>query len=115
MSTTPCEFGEIVIVKFFPFTNQVEFKRRPAVVISSQAYNARRPDAIMMAVPSQVHKISSFGELLIREWQEANLSKPSAIKPVLFTIEQSLILHAIGRLQAADLAALRSSISNLIG
>ena len=45
--------GDIILVPF-PFTNQKTTKKRPAVVISSQAYNGERPDLIIMAVTSQI-------------------------------------------------------------
>ena len=50
---TPFEFGDIILVSF-PFTDQSTSKKRPAVVISSVAYNAERPDLIIMAVTSQI-------------------------------------------------------------
>ena len=49
---TGYEFGDIVLVPF-PLTDQSTTKRRPAVVISSQAYHRQRPDLIIMAVTSQ--------------------------------------------------------------
>jgi len=48
-SMTPFEFGDIILVSF-PFTDQTATKKRPAVVISSNPYNQKRPDLIIMAV-----------------------------------------------------------------
>ena len=45
--------GDVVLVPF-PFTDQTEAKKRPAIVVSSQEYNDRLPDLILMAVTSQV-------------------------------------------------------------
>jgi mRNA interferase MazF len=47
--TTSYSFGDIVLVSF-PFTDQSAAKKRPAVVVSSPAYNESRPDLIIMAV-----------------------------------------------------------------
>jgi mRNA interferase MazF len=110
----PYEFGDVVLVRF-PFTNQTAFKQRPAVVISSRAYNAARPDVVIMALTSQLHSPSALGEVLVREWQAAHLLKPSAIKPVFATIEQNLILRALGALQFPDQAALRQAIAAVLG
>jgi len=48
----PFEFGDVVLVPF-PFTSQTTSKKRPAVVISSRAYNFAKPDLVMMAITSQ--------------------------------------------------------------
>lgn len=50
---TSFEFGQMVLVRF-PFTDQRGGKQRPAVVVSSSAYNQARPDIILTAVTSQV-------------------------------------------------------------
>ena len=41
-TTTGCEFGDVVLVPF-PFTDQTTTKKRPAVVVSSDAYHRDRP------------------------------------------------------------------------
>jgi len=63
----PFEFGDIVLVPF-PFTNQIASKQRPAVVVSSRAYNVDRPDLIMMAVTSQFRPSPGLGEVWLRDW-----------------------------------------------
>ena len=107
-------FGDVVLVPF-PFTDQTQAKKRPAVVISSEAYQRERPDLILMAVTSQLRPAATVGEAAVQDWQGAGLLKPSVIKPVITTIEQGLILKILGRLQEADQQALRSVISNIIG
>lgn len=109
----PFNFGDVVLVPF-PFTNQVASKQRPAVVVSSLAYNSARPDVVVMAITSQLHSTISFGEVFIRDWQIANLLKPSVIKPVFATLEQTLIIKKLGNLQKDDQAALKRSILQLM-
>lgn len=109
----PYEFGDVVLVRF-PFTNQTAFKQRPAVVISNRAYNIARPDAVIMAITSQLHSPSGLGEVWISQWQAANLLKPSAVKPVFATLEQSLILKRLGILHPSDQAALRQAIAAVL-
>lgn len=50
---TRFEFGDVVLVPF-PLTDQSAAKKRPAVVVSTAAYNAERGDVIVMAVTSQL-------------------------------------------------------------
>jgi mRNA interferase MazF len=107
-------FGDIVLVPF-PFTDQSTTKRRPAVVVSSPAYNRERPDLILMAVTSQVRPAAGIGEVTVREWQAAGLLKPSAIKPVLTTVERGLVIRRLGQLNDADREALRQAIQAILG
>jgi len=109
----PYEFGDVVLVRF-PFTNQTTFKQRPAVVISNRTYNLAKPDIIIMAVTSQVHVPAKLGEVEIKQWQSANLLKPSLVKPVLATVEQTLILRKLGVLAPPDQAALRQAIVSVL-
>jgi mRNA interferase MazF len=44
-NTTAYSFGNVVLVPF-PFTDQTASKKRPAVVVSADAYHQRRPDVI---------------------------------------------------------------------
>ena len=113
-STMPFEFGDVVLAPF-PFTNQAAFKQRPAVVVSSRAYNAIRPDVVIMPITSQIGSGSGMGEMPIREWQRANLLKPSTIKPVFATLEQRLIIRRLGILQAQDQSALRTAVATVLG
>ena len=113
-STTSYSFGDIVLVAF-PFTDQLGSKKRPAVVVSSNAYNRQRPDVILMAVTSQVRHVPGFGEVLIQEWRSAGLIKPSAVKPVLFTAEKRILLKRLGRLKEGDQRELREVIGKITG
>ncbi|MBS0432139.1 MAG: hypothetical protein JSS21_06995 [Proteobacteria bacterium] len=48
-TTTACNFGDVVLVRF-PFTDQSGQKQRPAAVVSSGAYQRNRPDVILLAI-----------------------------------------------------------------
>ena len=111
---TPFEFGDIVLVPF-PFTNQSASKKRPAVVVSAKAYNTKRPDLIIMAVTSQIKPTATIGEVIVQDWQVAGLLKPSAIKPVITTIERKLVIKKLGRLNDNDRIALQKSIKIILG
>ena len=110
----PFEFGAIVLVPF-PFTSQATSKRRPAVVASNFAYSTIRADIVLMAVTSQIRANPALGEVPVAHWQAAGLLKPSAIKPVFATLEQSMVLRRLGVLNPADQAALRAGISRILG
>lgn len=111
---TGYEFGDIVLVPF-PFTDQSATKRRPAVVISSSAYHRVRPDLIIMAITSQPPTAGALGEVVIGDWREAGLLKPSVLKPVLTTIDTALLVKKLGRLNGPDQVLLRQAIAQIIG
>ena len=111
---TPFEFGDVVLVPF-PFTNQTASKQRPAVIVSSRAYGLERPDLMLMAITSQLRSAAALGEVWLRHWQGAGLLKPSAVKPVIATLEQGLVIRQLGVLDAADQGALRTAIGQIIG
>jgi mRNA interferase MazF len=110
----PFKFGDIVLVPF-PFTSHTASKRRPAVVVSNSAYNDARPDLVVMAVTSQLRPSPTLGEVQVDQWQTAGLLKPSVIKPVFATLERALVIRQLGTLSAADGAALRRAISEILG
>ena len=112
-STTHFEFGDIVLIRF-PFTDLSTTKKRPAVVVSSADYNARRPDVVVAAVSSRFRTPAGFGELVLEEWRGAGLLAPSAVKPVLATIEKSLILWRLGRLEGSDRTSLDAVLRRLL-
>ena len=114
-NTTDYRFGDLVLVPF-PFTDQTGIKKRPAIVVSSDAYQRQRPDVVLMAVTSQILRpAGAVGEVLITEWQKAGLPKASLIKPVVTTIEKRLILRKLGELQEADRTALRQALRMILG
>lgn len=113
-STTTCKFGDVVLVGF-PFTNLQATKKRPAVVISDTAYQQGRPDVILMAITSQIRKPLAFGEYVLKDWQQAELLKPSALKPLIATLEQKQIVKVMGQLSATDQQGLQKTLQTILG
>lgn len=110
---TTYNFGDILLVPF-PFTDQPTTKKRPTIVISSDRYNQSKLDILLIAVTSQVKTPLQFGEILITEWSNAGLLKPSVIKPIITTIEQRLIIKKLGKLEATDIQALQILLQQII-
>jgi mRNA interferase MazF len=108
------EFGDVVLVPF-PFTSQTASKKRPAVVVSSYAHNETRLDVVLMAITSQLRASAAPDEVCVQGWKAAGLLKPSVIKPVFATIEQSIVIRQIGALDATDKQALRHAIARILG
>jgi mRNA interferase MazF len=50
----------------------------------------------------------------VEGWETAGLLKPSAIKPVVATIEQRLTIKQLGRLEPDDVVTLKQVIATII-
>jgi mRNA interferase MazF len=107
-------FGTVVLLPF-PFSNQVQTKRRPAVVVSNERYNMARPDIVVMAITSQIQTSASVGDASIEDWHGAGLIKPSAIKPLFATIEKAIVIKSLGTLAPADQDLLDAIIRYCLG
>jgi mRNA interferase MazF len=110
----PYRFGDVIVVPF-PFTDQTATKKRPAVVVSSEAYQRERPDLILMAITSQSRPAPTVGEAAIAYWQMAGLLKPSVIKPLLTTLETGLVIRRLGTLHPDDQENLRQVLGAILG
>jgi mRNA interferase MazF len=68
-----------------------------------------------MAITSQMRVGATSDEVWVESWKAAGLLKPSVIKPVFATIEQSLVIRQLGALDATDKEALRRAIARILG
>ncbi len=94
--------GEIVLVPF-PYTDLSAAKTRPAVVVSSSAYQAVRRDLLLAYVSSQTSVAVAPLDVLLQDWQQAGLLKPSFVRPKLAAIEPKLVVHTVGKLSPRDM------------
>lgn len=93
---------DVIVVKF-PFASSMKYKARPAVVISSDMYNAnKRNTLLIMAVSSSQENRLGF-EADIEYWKGAGLLKPSIFKSAIATIEKEYIITKIGHLSDKDI------------
>lgn len=112
-SITNYEFADIILVPF-PFTNQLNSKKRPAVIISTDQYNQNSPDLIIMAITSQNKPDFSYGSFSVEQWQLAGLLKPSFAKPIITTIQNDLPLKKLGKLQSIDIHKLKTTLIKIL-
>ena len=61
-----CSRGDVVLVGFV-FSDESGRKLRPAVVISSAAYNRAREEVVVAAITSNIRR-RRFGDHLINNW-----------------------------------------------
>jgi mRNA interferase MazF len=108
------EFGDVVLVPF-PFTNQASIKKRPAVVVSSATHHRARLDIIILAITSQIQAPSQMGTFLVKDWKAAGLLKPSVMKPILTTLQKTLVQKKLGHFVRQDLQSLHKVLQDIFG
>jgi mRNA interferase MazF len=87
--------GEIVVIPF-PCTDSE--KRRPALVIA----DLPGADLILCQITSRAHRDSFAVPLDKSDCERGQLDQPCFIRPQrLFTVEQHLILHSLGKVTPA--------------
>lgn len=111
-STMTYSFGDVVLVDF-PFSSNIGIKKRPAVVVSSETFNKSKEDLVLLAITSQIDNLT-FGEVLVNNWQEAGLLKPSAFKSVIFTVEKQYVYRTLGKLTTFDKNTLVNCLKQII-
>ena len=102
--------GDVVVVSF-PFTDLSRHKQRPAIVVNSEIYAERYGDYLFVPVTSIQQ---ADGNTAIQSWKEAGLLKPSWLKPLLFTLSESIIVKRIGKLHNEDIPAVNNMIQSII-
>lgn len=105
-------FGDVILVNF-PFSSNLGFKKRPAVVISKSNFNDKKEDIVLLAITSQTDNLT-VGEALINDWKNAGLVKPSAFKSVVFTVEKIHIDKTIGALTEKDKNTLLNCLKQIL-
>lgn len=69
---------------------------------------------ILMPVTSRLRGDALAGDVVVTGWEIAGLLKPSAVKPVVATLERTLVLRRLGSLHEQDGEALRRALAELI-
>ena len=105
--------GDIVLVSFV-FSDETGERRRPAVIVSSQAYHESRQEAIIAAVTSRTGRILA-GDHLISDWQGAGLLFPSVVTGIIRTVKQGMIVKKLGTMPDSDMRAIDGKLKFVLG
>jgi mRNA interferase MazF len=106
-----CETWDVVVVPF-PFTDSPASKRRPALVLSSRAFNHGSGHSLMAQI-TKAKQSSWPGDFTIQN-EEAGLPEECIVRMKLFTIDNRLIQRRTGRLSAADREQVDNSLRQLM-
>jgi mRNA interferase MazF len=103
---------EIVVVPF-PFTDKVGAKRRPALIVSTSAFN-RSHDQAVLAMITTAQQSDWPSDVHLEEWSAAGLSTACRVRLKLFTLDRELILRRVGTLAPHDRMAVQTALSQCI-
>lgn len=90
-----------VVVVPFPFTDSADIKKRPALVISSKAYQQKTKHITLLMITSAKHS-QWYGDHPIIDLDSAGLRAQSIIRQKIFTLDIRLIIESIGKLKTKD-------------
>jgi mRNA-degrading endonuclease toxin of MazEF toxin-antitoxin module len=99
--------GDVVVVDFPGVTG---IKRRPAVVVSSDAYHSARSDVILGLITSQVAGSIVSTDHALADSTAAGLRLPSLFRSFLVTVPRTAVYHVAGHLSDQDWLAVRAKL-----
>lgn len=103
---TKYNVGDVVSVEF-PFSDLQGQKRRPGLVLASDA-----SDVLLARLTT--HPPRETSDVLLKHWAAVGLPRASTVRLTkLVTVDARLIHHKIGHLQAEDAAAVAQAVQQL--
>ncbi|HEY7220922.1 MAG TPA: type II toxin-antitoxin system PemK/MazF family toxin [Candidatus Binatia bacterium] len=105
--------GDVVLVAFV-FSDESAKKLRPAVVVSSTAYNRSRQEIIVAAITSNIRR-RLFGDHLIVGWKGAGILFPSLVTGIFRTIKQTMIDRKVGMMPKTEMQAIDMKLRQSLG
>ena len=114
-STTTFKRGDVVLVPF-PFTDLSSAKQRPALVVSTGAFNSTRDDVLVAAISTQVPATLAADEFMIPvgELAACGLPKPSIVRlSKLAALHRQLVVKRVGALPAPTVAQVLAKLRQL--
>lgn len=95
-----CEPYSVVVVPF-PFTDQNQVKRRPALVLSKSEYQKQNHHVTLLMITSAKHSAWP-DDYLLQHLDITGLTSSSLVRQKIFTLDIQLILERIGKLSSRD-------------
>ena len=104
--------GDLVLVKFV-FADEKGAKRRPGLIVSTDAYHEGRREAILAAITSNVDRLLA-DDYPIAAWREASLLSPSIVTGIVRTIKHDMIAARMGALPGSELRVVEDHLREIL-
>jgi mRNA interferase MazF len=109
--TEPAQ-GSVVLVDF-TYSNQVQSKLRPALVVSNSHYNSISRDVVVMKITTRKPKMMAVS-LTNDDLLSGSLDHPSYVQADgIYALEKELICNTIGIANPEKMQEIRNLISDL--
>ena len=98
-----------------PFSGSVGSKRRPVVVLSTEDHQQGGSKLVVVGVTSTVAPPLRPGDVLLKDWLQAGLLKPSAVRGGLVVIDRNEIVRRLGQLSDRDFTDVEQGVAGIMG
>lgn len=102
-----------VVVVPFPFADRNAAKRRPALILSTRAFNDAAGHSVLAMITSAGNAPWPL-DVSIGDLAAAGLPAPSMVRMKLFTLDDRLVLRKAGKLGAKDAKAVERALAELL-
>jgi len=102
-----------VVAVPFPFTDRDATKRRPALVISNERFNQQHNQIVLAMITTTTENVWP-SDVSLSNWQEAGLKVACHFRLKLFTLDQNLVLKAIGHLSSKDIKSVQAVLAKYV-
>ncbi|MFI5201268.1 MAG: type II toxin-antitoxin system PemK/MazF family toxin [Candidatus Kapaibacterium sp.] len=104
-------FGDVVLAEF-PFADEFDMKRRPALIVSADPEN----DLVLLRITSKIRMLDT--EVLLRDWEAAGLRLPSVVRvEKIVTSDITFVIKRLGKISHWDafrvMAGIRKSCERI--
>jgi mRNA interferase MazF len=97
----------------FPFTDRNASVKRAALALSAVSFN-RGASATVFAMITKAQNSAWPADYQIVNWSGAGLLLPSIVRIKLFTLENSLVLRKLGRLNPGDIRGFQTAAKTVL-
>ena len=107
------EQGDVVLVPV-PFTDLSSQKRRPVIVVSSNAYHRVAADVIVVAMTSNPTVVPYSFRIQSADLVEGSLNRPGTVRvDKIYTLAKSIVVKRFGKVSPLVLERIRQMVADV--
>ena len=101
----------IIVLVRYPFSDLSNEKVRPAVIVNASHSSQ---DILIVPLTSKTGALLD-GEFILSDWATAGLNVVTAVKRGIYTVNRSLVIKTVGKLDDVDIGRLEQSLRGWLG